>query len=212
VPGPNTLWTLAQGERLSVGSPVTLTWDNDAGQLYTRTISVDENFMFKIDQSVTNTADTSISLAPYGIIARHGVPSDAQNFFILHEGMVAMNNGELIETKWDKIPDLDAVNGVPSERIEGVTNGWIGFTGHYFMTNLIPDPAQPTRLTVKFLPKTDIYQTEAVLPTQTWRQAKPQRCQPSCLPVPKSGKPCVNTRLRASTSLSIPSIGAGSFS
>ncbi|MGR3508070.1 MAG: membrane protein insertase YidC [Sulfitobacter sp.] len=167
VPGPNTLWTLAQGERLSVGSPVTLTWDNNAGQLYTRTISVDENFMFKIDQSVTNTADTSISLAPYGIIARHGVPSDAQNFFILHEGMVAMNNGELIETKWDKIPDLEAVNGVPSERIEGVTNGWIGFTGHYFMTNLIPDPAQPTRLTVKFLPKTDIYQTEAVLPTQT---------------------------------------------
>ena len=167
VPGPNTLWTLAEGETLSVGSPVTLTWDNGAGQVFSRMISIDENYMFKVDQSVENTSDTSVSLAPYGIIARHGIPSDAQNFFILHEGMVAMNNGELIETNWDDVPDLDPVGGIPSDRIDGATNGWIGFTGHYFMTTLIPDPAQASRLTVKYLPNTDIFQTEAVLPTQT---------------------------------------------
>jgi len=154
VPGPNTLWTLSQGETLSVETPVTLTWDNDAGQLFSRTISIDENYMFKIEQKVENTSENSVSLAPYGLIARHGIPSDAQNFFILHEGLVAMNNGELLETAWDDIPELDVVNGVPSKRIDGVTNGWIGFTGHYFMTNLIPDPAQPTRLSVKYLPRT----------------------------------------------------------
>lgn len=167
VPGPNTLWTLSQGETLSVETPVTLTWDNDAGQLFSRTISIDENYMFKIEQKVENTSENSVSLAPYGLIARHGIPSDAQNFFILHEGLVAMNNGELLETAWDDIPELDVVNGVPSKRIDGVTNGWIGFTGHYFMTNLIPDPAQPTRLTVKYLPRTEIFQTESVMPTQT---------------------------------------------
>ena len=167
VPGPNTLWTLSQGETLSVETPVTLTWDNDAGQLFSRTISIDENYMFKIEQKVENTSDNSVSLAPYGLIARHGIPSDAQNFFILHEGLVAMNNGELLETAWDDIPELDVVNGVPSKRIDGVTNGWIGFTGHYFMTNLIPDPAQPTRLSVKYLPRTEIFQTESVMPTQT---------------------------------------------
>ena len=167
VPGPNTLWTLSQGETLSVETPVTLTWDNDAGQLFSRTISIDENYMFKIEQKVENTSENSVSLAPYGLIARHGIPSDAQNFFILHEGLVAMNNGELLETAWDDIPELDVVNGVPSKRIDGVTNGWIGFTGHYFMTNLIPDPAQPTRLSVKYLPRTEIFQTESVMPTQT---------------------------------------------
>ena len=167
VPGPNTLWTLADGETLGVDTPVTLTWDNGAGQVFSRVISIDENYMFKVDQSVENTSETSISLAPYGLIARHGIPTDAQNFFILHEGMVAMNNGELIETAWDDIPDLDPANGIPSERIDGATNGWIGFTGHYFMTNLIPDPAQASRLTVKYLPNTEIFQTEAVLPTQT---------------------------------------------
>ncbi len=123
--------------------------------------------MFKIEQKVENTSENSVSLAPYGLIARHGIPSDAQNFFILHEGLVAMNNGELLETAWDDIPELDVVNGVPSKRIDGVTNGWIGFTGHYFMTNLIPDPAQPTRLSVKYLPRNEIFQTESVLPAQT---------------------------------------------
>ncbi len=167
VPGPNTLWTLSKGDTLSIDTPVTLTWDNGAGQLFSRMISIDKNYMFKIDQTVENTSDTSISLAPYGIIARHGIPSDAKKFFILHEGMVAMNNGTLVETKWHDIPDLPAVNGAPSERIEGATNGWIGFTGHYFMTNLIPDPAQASRLSVKYLPRTDIFQTEAVMPTQT---------------------------------------------
>ena len=166
VPGPSTLWSLSDGETLSVDAPVTLTWDNEAGQVFSRTISIDENYMFKIDQTITNSAENSVSLAPYGLIARHGIPSDAQNFFILHEGLVTMNNGELLETAWDDIPDLDVVNGVPSKRIDGVTNGWIGFTGHYFMTNLIPDPAQPTRLTVKYLPRTEIFQTEAVMPTQ----------------------------------------------
>ncbi len=167
VPGPNTLWALTEGETLSVGSPVTISWDNGAGQIFARKISVDKNYMFSIEQSVQNTSETSVSMAPYGIIARHGIPSDAQNFFILHEGMVAMNNGELMETKWKNIPDLDPVGGVPAERIDGVTNGWIGFTGHYFMTTLIPDPALASRLTVKYLPRTDIFQTEVVLPTQT---------------------------------------------
>tara|TARA_R100000935_G_scaffold33933_2_gene54385 strand:+ start:2892 stop:4700 length:1809 start_codon:yes stop_codon:yes gene_type:complete len=166
VPGPNTLWSQSDGETLSVDAPVTLTWDNKAGQVFSRTISIDENYMFKIDQTITNSSEKSVSLAPYGLIARHGIPSDAQNFFILHEGLVTMNNGELLETAWDDIPDLDVVNGVPSKRIDGVTNGWIGFTGHYFMTNLIPDPAQPTRLTVKYLPRTEIFQTEAVMPAQ----------------------------------------------
>ncbi|WP_439149275.1 membrane protein insertase YidC [Sulfitobacter sp.] len=166
VPGPNTLWSLASGDTLTVGSPVTITWDNGVGQVFSRTISIDANFMFEVEQSVQNASDTSVTLAPYGIIARHGVPTDAQNFFILHEGMVAMNNGELIETSWDDIPDLDPVGGVPSKRIDDVTNGWIGFTGHYFMTNLIPDPAQQSRLTAKYLPRTDIFQTEAVLPSQ----------------------------------------------
>jgi len=167
VPGPNTEWALSDGETLTANSPVTLSWDNGAGLVFSRTISVDENYMFNIAQSVTNNTEAAISAAPYGILARHGEPSDAKNFFILHEGVVAMNNGELNETDWGDVPDLDPINGIPSERIDGVTNGWIGFTDHFWMATLIPDQAVTSRLTMKYLPRTDIFQTEAVLPTET---------------------------------------------
>ena len=71
VPGPNTLWTVSEGDKLSVGAPVTLTWQNDAGLTFSRRIEIDEDFLFTISQSVANTSDVVVSLAPYGILARH---------------------------------------------------------------------------------------------------------------------------------------------
>ena len=169
VPGPNTEWTLTAGETLTVATPVTLSWTNGSGLLFSRTISVDSDFMFTVSQSVENASDTEASLAPYGILARHGLPSDLKKFFILHEGAVAMADGELTETDWDDIADFEihAREGVPASRTEGATNSWIGFTDHFWMSTLIPDQSTPTRLTTKYLQKSDIYQVETVLPTQT---------------------------------------------
>jgi YidC/Oxa1 family membrane protein insertase len=167
VPGPNTEWSLSEGETLGVDTPVTLTWDNGAGLIFSRTITIDDNYMFGVTQSVTNNTEAAVNMAPYGILARHGVPSDAKSFFILHEGAVAMNNGELLETKWKDLTKLDPVAGIPSERIDDVTNGWIGFTDHFWMATLIPDQTIPTRLTMKYQPRTDIFQAETVLPMET---------------------------------------------
>ncbi|MDW4500471.1 membrane protein insertase YidC [Sulfitobacter sp. D35] len=169
VPGPNTEWTLAEGESLSTETPVTLQWENGAGLTFERRIAVDADYMFTVTQTVTNASGETVSVAPYGIIARHGEPSDSKNFFILHEGVVAMADGELSEIDWDDIPEfeIEAREGVPAQRIENATNGWIGFTDHYWMATLIPDQASPTRLTTKYLPRSDIYQTETVLPTQS---------------------------------------------
>lgn len=73
-PGPNTEWTLAEGEILSPDSPITLTWDNGAGLIFTRKISVDHNYMFTVEQSVENATDQPVTLAPYGYVARRGEP------------------------------------------------------------------------------------------------------------------------------------------
>ncbi|MEM6564144.1 MAG: membrane protein insertase YidC [Pseudomonadota bacterium] len=169
VPGPNTRWTLSDGESLSVDSPISLTWDNGEGLLFTRIIEIDEDFMFTITQSVANTGTDAVTMAPYGVLARHGEPDDLKNFFILHEGVIAMADGELSETDWSDIPDfqVDTREGVPAERIKNVQNGWIGFTDHYWMSVLVPDAGSAARLTTKFRPRADIYQTETVLPAQT---------------------------------------------
>ncbi|WP_420013127.1 membrane protein insertase YidC [Tateyamaria sp.] len=168
VPGPNTEWQVASGDALSVGSPIRLEWDNGVGQTFARDIAIDDEYMFTITQSVTNNGSANVSMAPYGLIARHGEPEDLKNFFILHEGVVAMADGELSEVDWSDIPDyeIDPRQGARAETIAVEQNGWIGFTDHYWMSTLIPAPGSAFRQVIKYDERRDIYQTEAVLPTR----------------------------------------------
>lgn len=168
VPGPNTIWTATAGAMLTPETPITLTWDNGAGLVFTRNISVDEQFLFSIEQSVANNTDAAVTLAPYGIVARHGEP-DTVGFFILHEGVVRMSDGELQEIDYDGMPDMNADSrgqGV-SDIIDVTENGWIGFTDKYWMTTLIPAPGTSFKSTARYNPNSAIYQTETVFATQT---------------------------------------------
>lgn len=165
LPGPDTLWTLESGETLTPGSPVTLAWDNGEGLVFRRTVSVDDKFMFNVEQTVENTGDIAVSLAPYGFVARHGQP-DTQNFFILHEGLVRMTDGTLEEIKYKNMDDLDPdPRGAGLVDVAEVTeNGWTGFTDKYWMTTLIPEPGTPFRSVVRYTEGTEIYQTDSVSP------------------------------------------------
>ncbi|MRX51456.1 membrane protein insertase YidC [Paracoccus sp. S-4012] len=167
VPGPATLWSLESGAELAPGAPVTLAWDNGAGQIFRRIFAVDDRYLFTITQSVENLGDAAFSAAPYGIIARHGRP-DTQNFFVLHEGAVGMADGSLEELKYKAIADLDpqGMEG-PAEIVQVAANGWIGFTDKYWMTTLAPAPGQGFTSVVKYAPGADIYQTEARMPLLT---------------------------------------------
>jgi len=169
VPGPNTEWQVAGEQTLTVDDPVTLFWDNGAGLRFTKEIAVDENYMFTVTQSVANTSDGTVKMAPYGIIARHGEPKDLKNFFILHEGVVGMADGELMEIDYSDMPDFRMMpsEGAPAEVVQVAQDGWIGFTDHYWMTVLVPDPGEAFKAVAKYDPRRDIYQTEAVLPTLT---------------------------------------------
>ncbi|WP_335946625.1 membrane protein insertase YidC [Salipiger bermudensis] len=169
VPGANTAWELESGDSLSVDSPVTLRWESPAGLVFRRTISIDEDFMFSVTQSVENAGNGTVSAAPYGIIARHGEPADLKNFFVLHEGVVAIADGKLSEIGYSDMPDMDVnqSEGARAEVTQVTENGWIGFTDHYWMTTLIPQQGAPFKQAAKYDERRDIYQTEAVLPTMT---------------------------------------------
>ena len=166
VPGPNTLWS-STSKSLTPDSPVTLNWDNGKGLSFQRIISVDKNFMFNVKQSVTNLSTSTVALAPYGQIARHGEPPNLKGFFILHEGMVRMSDGELDETDYDKMPkfEINPKERAPAEVIQVANGGWIGFTDHYWMTTMVPQGA--FKSVAKYDINNDIFFTEAVQPTQT---------------------------------------------
>ncbi len=168
VPGPNTVWTQEAGDTLTPEAPVTLKWDNGAGLIFHRTISVDADYMFTVTQSVDNTTGAAVNLAPYGIVARHGNPVK-HSTYIAHEGLVQMSDGILNTVAYGKLKDLpaDTRSGGVSETQEVASNGWIGFADKYWMTSLIPQPGTAFRSTARFNPTTEIYQTETVAPMQT---------------------------------------------
>ena len=168
VPDPNTVWELVEGDTLTPTAPIALQWDNGAGQVFRRDISVDEDYLFTVTQSVTNTGDTAVRAAPYGMITRHGIPTDIRNFFILHEGAVAMANGELAETNWDDIPeaDVDPNWGRPAIVTTDVAEGWIGFTDHFWQSILIPTGVPSFEQALTYAPRTDVFRAVTRLPTQ----------------------------------------------
>lgn len=161
VPGANTLWQIESGETLTPDTPLTLVWENGAGLTFRREISVDQDYMFNVTQSVENNGSATASLAPYGILARHGEPVDMKNFFILHEGAISMVDGELTETDYD---DFEPATNYSETAVE--ENGWIGFTDHYWMTTLIPD-TQGAQFTTFQDTRRNIYQTTAKQRTET---------------------------------------------
>ena len=169
VPTANTIWQVETGKTLSPGNPITLIWQNEKEMIFRRQIALDEKYLFTIAQSVENTGAKEVALAPYGILARHGVPKDLKNFFILHEGLIAMSDGQLSEVKYKNVADYDfnPREGAQAKVTQVEENGWTGFTDHYWMTTLIPQPGSAFKSVIKFDEGRDIYQTETVMPTQT---------------------------------------------
>jgi len=162
VPGPFTSWEIAEGDTLTPETPVTLTWNNAKGLTFTRVLSIDEDFMFSVEQSVQNDTAGNVSLAPYGILARHGQPDDLKNFFILHEGAVRFVDDVLTETDWDDFASDGTRN---REDVQAV--GWTGFTDHYWQSVLIPPQTAGVKIETFHEPIRDIYQTSATMATAT---------------------------------------------
>lgn len=134
IPDRNTVWS-ASADELTPANPVTLSWANGEGLLFTRTISVDENYAFTITDAVENNTSSAVALAPYGVISRKGRPELA-GFVILHEGPIGVLGGELQEVDYDDLRD--------DGRFEmNTTGGWLGITDKYWMAILVPDQTLP---------------------------------------------------------------------
>ena len=85
--GVDTPWGVVSGDTLTPTSPITLRFDGDGFNVQ-RVISVDENFLFTLDDTITNTSSAEISLVRKGAARQYGLPDNLLNFFILQEGAV----------------------------------------------------------------------------------------------------------------------------
>lgn len=139
-PDGNTLWT-ADGTALTPKTPVTLRWDNGAGQLFLIRLSVDENYMLTVAQTVRNAGTAPILARGYGYLSRVG-PSKDPSTWTIHTGPIGVFNGAANYSVDFKHLDEDG-----PQRFD-TTGGWIGFTDHYWHAALIP--AQKLPVTAEF--------------------------------------------------------------
>ncbi|MBO9192869.1 membrane protein insertase YidC [Rhizobium sp. 16-449-1b] len=136
VPGPSTLWTAPEGAKLTEKTPVTLTYTNDKGITFARTISVDERYMFTITDKITNAGQAPAALSSYGRVTRYNKPAVASTY-VLHEGFIGVIGEDgLIESKYASV-EKEAVTPATA------TGGWLGITDKYWAATIIPPQATP---------------------------------------------------------------------
>ena len=146
VPNGKTLWKSSKAI-LSPDSNVTLSWDNGEGVVFYQDISIDDTFMFTVNQRVKNNSKNLITLYPYGLIRRTGEP-ETTRFFVLHEGPLGVFDGTLSEKSYEDLEDAGK-KGINIKPLEA--GGWIGLTDKYWLTALLPDQKEIFNFTYRHL-------------------------------------------------------------
>ena len=146
VPNGKTLWKASKAI-LSPDSNVTLSWDNGEGVVFYQDISIDDTFMFTVNQRVKNNSKNIITLYPYGLIRRTGEP-ETTRFFVLHEGPLGVFDGTLSEKSYEDLEDAGK-KGINIKPLEA--GGWIGLTDKYWLTALLPDQKEIFNFTYRHL-------------------------------------------------------------
>ncbi len=130
LPGPTTVWN-----RANTTDPRTLvfTWQSKDGLLFTRTIALDDNFLFTITDQVKNNGKKPVTLSPYALLAQQGLPPGLVTG-IVHEGAIGYVGDTYTAHKYGAWKDLEA-----APDLHRAAAGWTGITSRYFFTGLIPD-------------------------------------------------------------------------
>ena len=155
LPNNKSIW---KTDKISMGidDPVKLFWSNSQGITFEKIISLDENYLFNVDQRVINNSDKSFDLFPFGLSKRQGIP-DMQNFFILHEGPISITDSVLEEYDYDDLKEKRKIKHTS-------VGGWIGITDKYWQTAIIPNQNEPITQTYSysFAENVDNFQTDIV--------------------------------------------------
>ncbi|MBM3602460.1 MAG: membrane protein insertase YidC, partial [Alphaproteobacteria bacterium] len=100
LPDATTAWQ-ADRPTLTPEHPVTLRWNNGQGLLFEQRISLDEHFMFSVEQSVTNQTAQTVAIQPLAKVHRQQHAGKSASFE--HEGLVGMFDDSLTHLGYRKL-------------------------------------------------------------------------------------------------------------
>ena len=141
IPNADSIWSVSGNKRLTDQSPIKLTWSNNQGIVFEKEIALDDKFLFTIKQRVINSTNQEYDFYSYGQIIRNKIP-EISNFYILHEGLIADLDDELIEEDYDDIQE--------KKFTKIAQKGWLGIGDKYWITSLIPPSGKEFKTTFDY--------------------------------------------------------------
>ncbi len=144
IPTSETIWSIKGNKKLTENSPIKLSWTNDQGITFEKEISLDDKYLFSIKQRVINKTNGKYDFYSYGQIIRNEIP-DIIDFLILHEGLIATLDDELIEEDYDDIQE--------KKFTKTAQKGWLGISDKYWITSLIPPQNKEFKTTFDYKDK-----------------------------------------------------------
>jgi YidC/Oxa1 family membrane protein insertase len=130
-PNAQTVWTAPAGARLTPQTPVTLTWNNGAGQTFAITYAIDADYLITAKQTVANAGPAPVRLQPIAQLNRTDKTASVSTW-TLHSGPFGAFDGS-VKFK----PNYKDVLEAQTMTNEGKPN-WLGFTDIYWMSVLVP--------------------------------------------------------------------------
>jgi YidC/Oxa1 family membrane protein insertase len=148
-PDDTTLWTQQGSGPLTVDHPLQLVFDNGEGLEFRRTITVDDKYMFTIEDQVTNKGSEPVSLNAYALISRHGTPA-ISGYAVRHEGPIGMLGDKCLRQSFSLSTECHEESYKTLDDKKRLTfnvpNAWFGFTDTYWAATLIPETKSPVQV------------------------------------------------------------------
>ena len=160
VPGLDDVWT-ASAPELTAATPVTLSWDNGAGLVFRIILSIDDNYMFKAEQQVTNNTGAEVKVNPWARIRRDYTPQVA-GYYILHEGPIGYLGDRLRDPSYADLKKEAAGKADHAGLEVASTGGWAGITDKYWLAAMVPDQSVPVTAAYRYFTENgaDRYQVD----------------------------------------------------
>jgi YidC/Oxa1 family membrane protein insertase len=190
LPTADTVWTLQSGTELAPGKPIVLTYASPQNLLFTRTISLDDKFMFNVTDRVTNNSGAPVTLTPYAQVQRQGLPAPLPGHQALGaNGIVQEGAIGIFGDKGDKLQQVKYPAWIKKGDPQSfAAPAWLGITDKYWLVAVAPDPKGGAKadFTGRFTAKkgaVPLYQTDFA--------------RPSGVPIPAGGTVSQSTYLFA---------------
>ncbi|MFN8911232.1 MAG: membrane protein insertase YidC, partial [Alphaproteobacteria bacterium] len=125
-PDKKALWNADKNE-LKSGETLTLSHNAD-GIIYKIAISLDDDYLFSVNQTVINKSGREIAVAPYALANRINNLLE-QNNFVFHEGLIGVSNSTLKEVSYSDMQE--------NKKMDLGDYSWVGFSDKYWLTSFI---------------------------------------------------------------------------